>query len=56
MFQIYNVYLTIVQYFVPLIVINGAYFFIAYTIWLAKPAIDSADDRSRRFNKRKRKV
>lgn len=54
--KIYNVYLTIIQYYVPLIIINGAYCIIAYQVWLAKPTIDDTDERSLRFRKHKKKV
>ena len=47
----YNVYLTIIQYFVPLIIVDGAYCVIAYRVWLAEPMSDD-----RRFMKDRRKV
>lgn len=54
--KIYNVYLTIVQYFVPLFIINGAYCVIAYKVWLTKPMIDIRDERSKSFQRNKKKV
>jgi hypothetical protein len=47
----YNIYLTIIQYFVPLIIVDGAYCIIAYRVWLSEPISDV-----RRFVKDRRKV
>ncbi len=47
----YNIYLTIIQYFVPLIIVDGAYCIIAYRVWLSEPISDD-----RRFVKDRRKV
>ncbi|VDP51603.1 unnamed protein product [Soboliphyme baturini] len=49
----YNVYLTIIQYFVPLVIINCAYCFIGYQIWLTKPVMKVSDQS---FEKSKRTV
>ena len=48
--QGYNVYLTIIQYFVPLIIVDGAYCVIAYRVWITEPTGDQ------RFLKDRRKV
>jgi hypothetical protein len=48
--KIYNVYLTIIQYFVPLIIVDGAYSIIACRVWLTEPSGDQ------RFMKDRRKV
>ena len=48
--QVYNVYLTIIQYFIPLIVVDAAYMVIAYRVWVIEPSGDQ------RFMKDRRKV
>lgn len=52
----YNIYLTIIQYFVPLFIIDGAYIIIGYKVWLTKPMIDVRDERSRMFEQNKKRV
>uniref|UniRef100_A0A915HFA1 G-protein coupled receptors family 1 profile domain-containing protein n=1 Tax=Romanomermis culicivorax TaxID=13658 RepID=A0A915HFA1_ROMCU len=57
--KVYNVYLTIVQYFVPLIIINGVYTIVAYKVWLTKPVELgdlSRDERVVAFRRNKRRV
>uniref|UniRef100_A0A914UME1 G-protein coupled receptors family 1 profile domain-containing protein n=1 Tax=Plectus sambesii TaxID=2011161 RepID=A0A914UME1_9BILA len=53
----YNVYLTIIQYFVPLFIVDGAYTVIAVKVWLTPPLVDvRSDPRSALFEASKRRV
>ncbi|CDW56047.1 7tm 1 domain containing protein [Trichuris trichiura] len=49
----YNVYLTIIQYFVPLVIIDFIYCIIAYNVWLTPPIRSQYD---RKFERSKRTV
>ncbi|OUC44227.1 7 transmembrane receptor [Trichinella nativa] len=49
----YNVYLTIIQYFVPLVIINVVYCIIAYNVWVTPPILNHSD---RKFERSKRTV
>uniref|UniRef100_A0A914X598 G-protein coupled receptors family 1 profile domain-containing protein n=1 Tax=Plectus sambesii TaxID=2011161 RepID=A0A914X598_9BILA len=53
----YNIYLTIIQYFVPLIIVDGAYAVIAHKVWAAPPLVDlKSDPRAQQFEAAKRRV
>ena len=52
----YHLYLVILQYFLPLVVICYAYFRIIHRVWLAKPPGTAVDKRDQILHKNKRKV
>lgn len=54
--QVYGLYLVIVQYFLPLMVISYAYCRIMYRIWFAKAPGSALDTRDKIMNKNKKKV
>nr|AKQ63034.1 orphan G-protein coupled receptor 24 [Platynereis dumerilii] len=54
--KLYRLYLIIVQYFFPLIIICVAYFRVMYTIWGNQAPGSAVDARDQKLNKNKRKV
>ena len=54
--QVYMMYITIVQYFFPLLIISFAYFRIMHTIWLTKAPGSAMDSRDAIMNRNKKKV
>lgn len=53
---VYNVYLTIIQYFVPLVIITVVYCIIGFKVWITKPDIADTDERGQMFEKNKKRV
>lgn len=53
---VYNVYLTIIQYYVPLVIITFVYCIIGFKVWITKPDIDVTDERGQVFEKNKKRV
>ena len=54
--QVYRIYMLIVQYFLPLLVISYAYGRIIHRIWLTKAPGSALDSRDQMLNRNKRKV
>ncbi len=54
--KIYKLYLVMIQYFIPLLIICVAYFRIMYRIWGSKPPGSALNSRDQLMNKNKRKV
>lgn len=54
--KVYNVYLTIIQYFVPLFIINGAYCVIGYKVYSTDTQGSEWDPRAKAFEQSKRRV
>ncbi len=54
--QTYSLYLIVVQYFLPLVVISYAYIRIMYRIWFSKTPGSAVDQRDQVVNRNKKKV
>ena len=54
--QVYMMYVTIVQYFFPLLIISIAYFRVMHKIWLTKAPGSAMDSRDAIMNRNKKKV
>ena len=54
--RVYIIYLSIVQYFLPLIIISYAYGRITHKVWLSKAPGSAVDTRDQMLNRNKRRV
>ena len=52
----YALYMTVVQYFLPLVIISCVYCRIMYSIWIARTPGSAVDTRDRMINRNKKKV